>query len=115
MRRDGFKLTKSGTINIGKVRDHVAADLAADIARQLDAGRDPPTAGRSRAGDIAVLLHSVKDDAPRIQAELAERGIPSVLNAAESVMLSPAARALAAAARGDGEAAAARPRSARRR
>lgn len=90
VRRDGFPLTKSGTINIGKVRDHIARDLAADIARQLNEGitldgkpLDP--------GDIAVLLHSVKDDAPRIRAELARRGIPSVVNAAESVMTSPAA------------------------
>lgn len=90
VRRDGFQLTKSGTINIGKVRDHVARDLAADIARQLSEGitlngrpLDP--------GDIAILLHSVRDDAPRIRAELAKRGIPSVVNAAESVMTSAAA------------------------
>ncbi|MET3962071.1 exodeoxyribonuclease V beta subunit [Marmoricola sp. OAE513] len=91
VRRDGFTLTKSGTINIGKVRDRIAADLAGDVARQLAEGvlldgrpLDP--------GDIAVLLHSVKDDAPRIQAELAKRGIPSVISAAESVMTSAAAQ-----------------------
>ena len=44
------------------------------------------------AGDIAVLLHSVKDEAPRIQAALTARNIPSVINAAESVMLSQGAR-----------------------
>ncbi|MCZ4499518.1 MAG: recB [Marmoricola sp.] len=96
VRRDGFSLTKSGTINIGKVRDHVAADLAADVARQLAEGVQ--LAPRNSAprpldpGDIAVLLHSAKDDAPRIQAELAKRGIPSVINAAESVMVSEASR-----------------------
>ncbi|MGO4257154.1 UvrD-helicase domain-containing protein [Marmoricola sp. RAF53] len=90
VRRDGFRLTKSGTINIGAVRDHIARDLAADVARQLEEGvlldgrpLDP--------GDIAILLHSVKDDAPRIRAELSRRGIPSVVNAAESVMTSRAA------------------------
>jgi exodeoxyribonuclease V beta subunit len=90
VRRDGFQLTKSGTINIGKVRDHIAVDLAADIARQL---RDGVTIdGRPLSpGDFAVLLHSVKEDAPRIQAELTRLGIPSVVNSAESVMLSPAA------------------------
>jgi exodeoxyribonuclease V beta subunit len=90
VRRDGFRLTKSGTIGIAAVRDHIAEDLAADVARQLaervtlgDRPLDP--------GDIAVLLHSVKDDAPRIKAALARRGIPSVINAAESVMGSRAA------------------------
>ena len=90
VRRDGFALTKSGTINIGKARDHIAADLAADIARQLTSGATLD--GRPLSpGDFAVLLHSVKEDAPRIQAELSRLGIPSVLNTAESVMLSPAA------------------------
>jgi exodeoxyribonuclease V beta subunit len=91
VRRDGFQLTKSGTINIGKVRDHIARDLAADVARQLSSGAT--IAGRKLGpGDIAVLLHSVKEDAPRIQAELSRLGIPSVVNTAESVMLSPASR-----------------------
>jgi exodeoxyribonuclease V beta subunit len=90
VRREGFQLTKSGTINIGKVRDHIAADLAADIARQLRSGATLD--GRPLTpGDVAVLLHSVKEDAPRIQAELTRLGIPSVFNTAESVMLSPAA------------------------
>jgi exodeoxyribonuclease V beta subunit len=97
VRRDGFSLTKSGTINIGKVRDHIARDLAADIARQLNEApvlSNLPHGEPSRpldAGDIAILLHSVKDDAPRIKAELSKRGIPSVINAAESVMTSAAA------------------------
>jgi exodeoxyribonuclease V beta subunit len=90
VRRDGFSLTKSGTINIGKARDHIAADLAADIARQLTSGATLD--GRPLSpGDFAVLLHSVKEEAPRIQAELSRLGIPSVLNTAESVMLSRAA------------------------
>lgn len=91
VRRDGFRLTKSGTINIGKVRDHIAADLAADVARQLAEGVTLD-GRRLDPGDIAVLLHSAKDDAPRIQAELARRGIPSVVNTAESVMTSTAAQ-----------------------
>jgi exodeoxyribonuclease V beta subunit len=88
--REGFALNKSGTIAIGKVREHIAADLAADIARQLSSGAT--LAGRPlRPGDFAVLLHSVKEEAPRIQAELRRLGIPSVVNTAESVMLGPAA------------------------
>jgi exodeoxyribonuclease V beta subunit len=89
VRRDGFPLTKSGTVNIGTVREHIARDVAADIARQLSSGAtlgDRPL----DPGDIAVLLHSVKEEAPRIAAELARLGVPAVVNAAESVMLSPA-------------------------
>lgn len=90
VRRDGFSLTKSGTINIGKARDHIARDLAADIARQLESGATLDGEPLS-PGHFAVLLHSVKEEAPRIQKELTALGIPSVVNAAESVMLSPAA------------------------
>lgn len=91
VRRDGFSLTKSGTINIGKVREHIAEDLAADIARQLADG--VTLDGRElNPGDIAVLMHSVKDDAQKIQGALSRRGIPSVINSAESVMSSAAAQ-----------------------
>ncbi len=93
--RDGFRVNKSGGIGIGVLRDHIARDLAGDIAATLASGvrYDAPEGSRPLcAGDIAVLLHSVKEEAPRIQAELAERGIPSVINAAESVMLSQGAR-----------------------
>jgi exodeoxyribonuclease V beta subunit len=96
VRRDGFRVNKSGGIGIGVLREHIAADLAGDIAATLASGvqyADPEGGARPLgAGDIAVLLHSVKEEAPRIQAELAARGIPSVVNAAESVMLSQGAR-----------------------
>ncbi len=94
VRRDGFRLTKSGTISIPAVRDLVAEDLAADVAATLASGVTYDAGDGERplgAGDIAVLVHSVKDEAPRIQAALAERGIASVVNAAESVMLSQGA------------------------
>ena len=94
VRRDGFRLTKSRTVSIPAVRDLVAKDLAADVASTLSSGvtYDPGDGARPLgAGDIAVLVHSVKDEAPRIQAALAERGIASVVNAAESVMLSQGA------------------------
>ena len=93
--RDGFRINKSGGIAIGVLREHIARDLAGDIAATLASGvqYDAPDGRRPLcAGDIAVLLHSVKDEAPRIQAELARRGVPSVINAAESVMLSQGAR-----------------------
>ena len=95
VRRDGFRVNKSGGIGIGVLRDHIASDLAGDIAATLASGVEYADADGPRplcAGDIAVLLHSVKEEAPRIQAELAVRGIPSVINAAESVMLSQGAR-----------------------
>ncbi len=93
--RDGFRINKSGGIAIGALREHIARDLAGDIAATLASGveYDAPEGRRPLgAGDIAVLLHSVKEEAPRIQAELARRGVPSVINAAESVMLSQGAR-----------------------
>ncbi len=94
VRRDGFRLNKSGGIAVGVVRDHIAEDLAGDIAATLAAGveYDAPEGRRTLCpGDIAVLLHSVKEEAPRIREQLAQRGIPSVVNAAESVMLSQGA------------------------
>jgi exodeoxyribonuclease V beta subunit len=95
VRREGFRVNKSGGIGIGVLRDHIAADLAGDIAATLASGVEYAGPHGPRplcAGDIAVLLHSVKEEAPRIQAELAARGIPSVINAAESVMLSQGAK-----------------------
>ena len=93
--RDGFRINKSGGIAIGVLREHIAQDLAGDIAATLASGVHYDAPGGRRplcAGDIAVLLHSVKEEAPRIQAELTRRGVPSVINAAESVMLSQGAR-----------------------
>ncbi len=93
--RDGFRINKSGGIAIGVLREHIAQDLAGDIAATLASGVQYDAPGGRRAlcaGDIAVLLHSVKEEGPRIQAELTQRGVPSVINAAESVMLSQGAR-----------------------
>lgn len=78
---------------IGALREHIAVDLADDVARLLgsgatfDAGHGPrPVA----AGDVAVLMRSLWDAEP-IRVALAERGIASVVADRRSVLLSPAA------------------------
>ena len=78
---------------IGALREHIAVDLADDVARLLasdatfDDGQGPrPIA----AGDVAVLMRSLWDAEP-IRVALAERGIASVVADRRSVLLSPAA------------------------
>ena len=90
LRRDDFSLTRSGTIPIDAVRRHVARDLAGDVARLL--ASDATFDGRPvRAGDVAVLIYSLKH-AAQFQAELLERGIPSVVSGGSSVLLTEAAQ-----------------------
>ena len=90
LRRDDFTLTRSGTIPIDAVRRHVAQDLAGDVARLL--ASDATFQGRPvQAGDVAVLIYSLKH-AAQFQAELHERGIPSVVSGGSSVLLTEAAQ-----------------------
>ena len=109
VRREGFRVNKSGGIGIGVLRDHIAADLAGDIAATLASGvvYDAPDGPRPLcAGDIAVLLHSVKEEAPRIQAELAARQHPVGDQRGRERDAQPGRARVGAPARGDGEAAA---------
>jgi exodeoxyribonuclease V beta subunit len=90
LRREDHTTTKSGGIPIGVAREHVARDLAADIASLLSSGATYE--GRPvSAGDIAILLHSVKRDGPLVTAQLRHHGVPYVVNTATSVMSGPAA------------------------
>lgn len=95
--REGLDLTKSQTIRPADWKPLVAADVAADISRQLSAGAsvtDPDGTIRPwDAGDVAILLHSIRLEGGPIQAELTKRGIPWVVNSADSVMTGPAAAA----------------------
>ena len=89
-----------GHPTVEPVRDHVAADLAADVARLLGAGaslvrygEDGAETGRHdlHAGHVAVLVRR-NADATRVREALRDVGIPAVINGAGSVFASPAAR-----------------------
>ncbi len=74
---------------IGVWREHVAADLAADVKRLLTGGAR--FEGRPlKPGDVAVLAGR-RNDLDRFQAALAEVGIGSVVTGGGSVFHSPAA------------------------
>ena len=79
--------------SIGRLREHIAIDLANDVARLLDSDAtfDPGDGPRPVvAGDVAVLMRSLWDAEPIRQA-LSDRGIASVVADRRSVLLSPAA------------------------
>ncbi|MFT3873386.1 MAG: UvrD-helicase domain-containing protein [Nocardioides sp.] len=89
LRRDGFRLTKPGEVGVRDARRHIAADCAADIAAALASGAT--YAGRPlQARDIAVLV-GVREHGVLVQAELAARGIPSVVAGGGHVLRTPAA------------------------
>ncbi|GAB3652447.1 exodeoxyribonuclease V subunit beta [Nocardioides korecus] len=95
LRGEDFSLTRSGTIPIGAAREHIAQDLADDVARLLTSGATFEGADGARpvgAGDVAVLIYSL-NHAALFQAALAERGIPSVVSGGSSVLLTEAGTA----------------------
>ncbi|GHH77447.1 UvrD-helicase domain-containing protein [Promicromonospora soli] len=74
--RDGMSLYK-GVIKAGPAREHVAADLAADVAGLLASGATWD--GRPLvAGDVAVLV-SARAHGRLVQDALAERGVAAVM------------------------------------
>jgi len=89
LRAADFPAGRDGTVRIDKLREHIATDLAADVARLLGSGAtyDGEPIG---AGHVALLLSSVKRVEP-IRAALRAHGIPSVVGGGSSVMLSSAA------------------------
>jgi len=79
-----------GDDRIGRVRAHVASDLAADIAALL--ASDATFCGRPiQARDIAVLAHR-GEDLRQAQARLRALGIPAIVGGGDSVLLSRAAK-----------------------
>ena len=92
-RVDGAALgaNDKGQVGIGRLREHIARDLAGDVAALLAAA--PEFDGRPLvAGDIAILMSSVKPtQVDPFRAALAARGIPSVITSGSSVLLSQAA------------------------
>ncbi|MBW3614511.1 MAG: UvrD-helicase domain-containing protein [Actinobacteria bacterium] len=89
----GLRLTPSGYLTVQPAREHVAADLAADVVRLLSSGAGVvrrPTHGHEtepsqvRPGDLAVLVHRHRD-AALVRDALEAVGVPGVINGAGSV------------------------------
>jgi len=80
-------------VGIGVLRDRIASDVADDIARLLGSGATFDEGEGRRpvgAGDIAILMQSLRNAGP-IQQALIERGVPCVVADRDSVLTSPAA------------------------
>ncbi|MGK2874243.1 MAG: UvrD-helicase domain-containing protein [Nocardioides sp.] len=75
---------------VAKVRSHIAADLAADIARLLTSGATFEDR-RLQAGDVAVLA-TRHEDLRTIQKALRAEGVPAVVAGSGTVFTTPAAR-----------------------
>ncbi|GAA4724012.1 exodeoxyribonuclease V subunit beta [Nocardioides endophyticus] len=87
--REKFGVTGTRTVPMDEVRDHIAADLAADIQRLLAAGASYD--GRPlEAGDIAVIVEAHKD-ARVCRDALAAIGVPAVYTGDTDVFASQAA------------------------
>lgn len=87
--RDTFGTRQGSTIPIAKLRRHICADLAADVATLLGSGATFDGAP-VQARDIAVIVE-LHDDARRCHEALADAGIPSVYTGDSDVYRSPAA------------------------
>ncbi|CAN5798634.1 exodeoxyribonuclease V subunit beta [soil metagenome] len=82
------------TPTVGRVRDLVAADLAADVVRLLDSRATITLDGGERVvapGDIAALVHTNKH-ALVVRDALAASGVPAVLTGAVNVFSTAMAR-----------------------
>ena len=92
VRADDLGAGGKGTIPMDKLRAHIAADLAADVAGLLAGGAsyDGQEGVRSvQAGDVAILMFSLTN-VQQIRDALARHGIPSVVTGGSSVLLSQA-------------------------
>jgi exodeoxyribonuclease V beta subunit len=87
--RHQFGLPAGRTIGIDRLRDHIAADLAADVKALLAC--HATYAGRPlEAGDLAVIVEAHKD-ARACRDALAAAGVPAVYTGDTDVFASPAA------------------------
>ncbi|MDY6997967.1 MAG: exodeoxyribonuclease V subunit beta [Actinomycetota bacterium] len=87
--RAAFGTTRTRTIPIAKLRTHICADLAADVAALLGSGATfagEPLAAR----DVAVIVE-LHDDARRCHEALTAAGIAAVYTGDSDVFNSPAA------------------------
>jgi exodeoxyribonuclease V beta subunit len=85
--RSGFAL-KRGQIGAADAREHIARDLAGDVAELL-ASDATWCDERVRAAHLAVLV-ATRDQGGLVQRALHERGIPAVLQGGGDVFLTPA-------------------------
>ncbi|WP_310961868.1 UvrD-helicase domain-containing protein [Nocardioides terrisoli] len=91
LHRAGHPLNGNGTLKAPAAPQQIALDVADDLARLLSSGATYD--GRPlRAGDVAILLPSVRYDGSRILTALRDKRIPFVVNTAETVMGGPAAQ-----------------------
>jgi len=86
----GVGLSRAGTAVVDGARDFIAADLAADVVRLLDAGAS--AAGKRVDPSALAVLVRRNADATRIRDALVGAGVPAVLNGAGSVFATDAAR-----------------------
>jgi exodeoxyribonuclease V beta subunit len=84
------KRTPTGWSSAVSAREHVARDVAADVARLLAAGAQVEGVALG-PGDVAVLVRK-NDQARRVKAALEAAGVPAVVNGAGSVFATEAAR-----------------------
>ncbi len=96
---DLVKRTRQGYLNAQSARDHVAADLAADVVRLVSSGaqliersEQGAETGRValRPGHVAVLVTRHRD-AALVRDTLEAVGVPAVINGAGSVFATPIA------------------------
>jgi exodeoxyribonuclease V beta subunit len=85
--RAGFRLRR-GLIAAAEAREHIARDLAGDVAELLAAGATW-CGERVRAGHVAVLV-ATRDQGTLVQQALHRRGIPAVVQGGGDVFLTPA-------------------------
>jgi exodeoxyribonuclease V beta subunit len=93
--REPLGVAPDAPIFIGPAREHVARDVAADIAALLSSGAtvvddDGSDSRRLEPGDVAVLVQR-NDDGRTVRDALQAVGVPVVLTGSSSVFLSPAA------------------------
>jgi exodeoxyribonuclease V beta subunit len=87
--RDLWGMSGTKTVSIADLRDHISADLAADVRALLAAS--PTWDGRAlTAGDIAVIVESHRD-ARACRDALAAAGVPAVYTGDTDVFASQAA------------------------
>ncbi len=94
------RLTDTGRVPVALAREHIAADLAADLVALLSSNAQVITRRRDgsertretvRPGHVAVLVHRHRD-AAAIRDALDAVDIPAVINGAGSVFATPSAR-----------------------